>query len=436
MIQSSITSSRRSFLDPQPATRNVTVRKSVYDLAPDEVIALQKTFAGLQAITDNRGYQYLASIHGLNQYYCAHGNPLFLIWHRPYLVMVEQAMQAVTPGIGLPYWDWTTDRAEKEGIPAMFTAATYVDPSSGKKVPNPLLTGPISFANPNKWTQTFRSPAPLSALKSLRTLVEKANRSKTYSRFCPEVEQPHNGLHGWVGGCMGQVPYAAFDPVFWVHHCFIEKLFCDWQDRYGASMPTSIAGKALAPFSTTTDAVWNYKALGYRYTNPQVAPPSSPAHALQSTRGVPQPDAIFDLGSVPENLQQADLNFVKAEVPRDSFEIRVFFSRERPDRKAVAKAGRGYAGSLYLFGHGACTGDTGHCDVPEVPESATRFILLRPEHHLTPRTLTLDVTEALRAAKARSAKGPLHVHLLAVDSKGKPLPESALDYEMLTLDAV
>lgn len=435
MIQSSITGSHRSFLDPQPATLNVTIRKSVYDLSPDEVVALQATFAGLQAITDNRGYQYLASIHGLNQYFCAHGNPLFLIWHRPYLVMVEQAMQAVTPGIGLPYWDWTSARAEAEGIPAIFTAVTYVNPTSGKTLPNPLLSAAISFANPNKWTQTFRSPAPLSGLAALRTLVAKANQATTYTRFCPQTEQPHNGLHGWVGGCMGQVPYAAFDPVFWVHHCFIEKLFCDWQDRVGASIPTSIAGKALAPFSTTTDAVWNYKALGYRYANPQVSP-SSPAHFLRSARGAPQPDAMFELGSVPDDFRQADLHFVKADVPKESFEARVFFSRERPRRTTATRGTRGYAGSLYLLGHGACTGDEGHCDVPEAPESATRFIMLRPEHHLTPRTLTLDVTEALRAAKARSAKGALHVHVMLFDPKGKPLPGSALDYELMTLDAV
>jgi tyrosinase len=435
MIQSTTTGSRQSFANPQPATRNVTVRKSVYDLTQDEIVALQKTFAGLQAISDNRGYQYLASIHGLNQYYCAHGNRLFLIWHRPFLVMFEQAMQAITPGIGLPYWDWTTDRAENEGIPQMFTAATYVDPASGKKLLNPLLSAAISFKNPNKWAETFRSPAPSSALKSLRTLVEKADKSKTYDRFCPQVEQPHNGLHGWVGGCMGQVPYAAFDPVFWVHHCFIEKLFCDWQDRYGASIPTSIAGQTLAPFSTTTNAVWDYKSLGYRYVNPQVAP----GPLMRALKNVPRgqrPHAVFDLGSVPDQFQQADLHFIKAEVPRESFEVRVYFSKAKPGSKTATSGAAGYAGSLYTFGHGTCTGDMGHCAVPEVPETATQFILVRPEHHLTPQRLTLDVTEALRRAKSKSSDGALCVHLVLVDPKGKPLPESTLDYEMLTLDAV
>src|SRR5258708_35442104 len=85
MKQTAVTSVRKSFLQPVAATRNVTVRKSVYDLSAAEALALRKAFAALQAISDNRGYQYVAGIHGLNQYLCPHGSPMFLVWHRPYV---------------------------------------------------------------------------------------------------------------------------------------------------------------------------------------------------------------------------------------------------------------------------------------------------------------------------------------------------------------
>src|SRR5262249_34491189 len=103
MQQVAITSTRKTFLSPTPATRNVTVRKSVYDLTDPEVLALRQAFAALQAINDNRGYQYVAGIHGLPQYYCPHGDLFFLIWHRPYVLMFEQALQAVSPNVALPY---------------------------------------------------------------------------------------------------------------------------------------------------------------------------------------------------------------------------------------------------------------------------------------------------------------------------------------------
>jgi len=88
MKQISVTATHNSFVNPIPATRNLTVRKSVYDLTAPEVDALRKAFAALQAISvsDNRGYQYVAGLHGLPNFFCPHGTVLFLIWHRPYVL--------------------------------------------------------------------------------------------------------------------------------------------------------------------------------------------------------------------------------------------------------------------------------------------------------------------------------------------------------------
>jgi len=439
MIQTAITTPHSTFLNPIEATRNVTVRKSVYDLSDEEVLTLRKAFAALQGISDNRGYQYLASIHGLNQYYCPHGNPLFLIWHRPYVLMFEQGLQARSPGTGLslPYWDWTSKRAQKEGIPAIFTDQTYTDPATKKEVPNPLYKAGITFKNTDKLVETSRTPGPISGLHVLPGMVHRANRAKSYDRFCPQIEQPHNSVHGWVGGTMGVVSYAAFDPVFWVHHCFIEKLFCDWQDQTSAPISTAIAGQVLAPFNKKTDDVWNYKTLGYRYA-PEGARVVPSARALTLEQGKPMPAkvAAFSLADVPEDLELAELHFVKTEIPSDSFEVRVFFNQANPTPKTPTQGNSRYAGSLFTFGHGGCTGDPGHCKVPEVPEDASHFAVLRPEHHLTPRRMTLDVTEAVRKAKARSANGKLDVELVLVDPKGKKLSADAFSFEMMTLNAV
>jgi tyrosinase len=437
MRQTAITSTRNTFLNPIPATRNVTVRKSVYDLGDPEVLALRQAFAALQSIGDNRGYQYVAGVHGLPQYYCPHGDPFFLIWHRPYVLMFEEALQAVSPGIALPFWDWTSDRAQTEGLPPIFAEETYAEPNTGNQLPNPLYKAAISYSNPNNWTETSRDPASPSSLADLATLVQSANREDNYNDFCPAVEQPHNGLHGWVGGSMGLVPYAAFDPIFWVHHCFIEKLFCDWQDRAQASLPTAIAGLAQAPFNKTTDDLWNYKALGYRYA-PEGAElvPSMRPQMLAAATPLTSLAATFDLAKVPDDFEHAALNFVRRTYPRKSFEVRVFLGGPPANVNTPKRNNPNYAGSLYTFGHGGCTGDPGHCDVPVVPEGATYFTVLRPEHPLTPRRMTLDVTKTVRKAKS-SATGPkLQVHIVLIDPKGKELPSDALDYEMLILDAV
>ncbi|KAJ4347797.1 uncharacterized protein N0V89_009167 [Didymosphaeria variabile] len=46
------------------------------------------------------------------------------------------------------------------------------------------------------------------------------------------LEFIHNNVHYWVGGDgghMSQIPVAAFDPLFWFHHCNIDRLFALWQ---------------------------------------------------------------------------------------------------------------------------------------------------------------------------------------------------------------
>jgi tyrosinase len=236
---------------------------------------------------------------------------------------------------------------------------------------------------------------------------------------------------------MGVVPYSAFDPIFWVHHCFVEKLFCDWQDRTSASISGSIAGQVLAPFNKNTDDVWNYKSLGYRYA-PEGMNMAAPVRLRNlSAAAVPSSHtATFNLSKVPDDFERAYLYFAKTRYPLKSFEVRVFFN-EASSCKSTQKHGNpNYAGSFYTFGHGGCTGDPGHCDVPEVPESASHFIVLRPEHHLTPKRWKLNVTKALQHAKYSTKSSTLEVYIVLVDSKGNELPQEAFDFEMLTLDAV
>lgn len=35
----------------------------------------------------------------------------------------------------------------------------------------------------------------------------------------------HDGVHDWIGGDMGSVTVSAFDPVFYLHHAFIDYIW-------------------------------------------------------------------------------------------------------------------------------------------------------------------------------------------------------------------
>ncbi|KAL2070465.1 hypothetical protein VTL71DRAFT_13491 [Oculimacula yallundae] len=97
------------------------------------------------------------------------------------------------------------------------------------------------------------------------------------------LEDVHNQLHGFIGGSgqMGNPAVAAFDPIFWMHHCNVDRLFAIWQDLYPnkyVQQFVSSGGRvidpniSLAPFSKDAQAApWNAKAcqhlqvLGYTY---------------------------------------------------------------------------------------------------------------------------------------------------------------------------
>ena len=51
----------------------------------------------------------------------------------------------------------------------------------------------------------------------------------------------HGNIHVFTGNSvgMGQVPWAANDPIFWMHHCNIDRIWASWNNVAGHANPTS-----------------------------------------------------------------------------------------------------------------------------------------------------------------------------------------------------
>jgi hypothetical protein len=93
---------------------------------------------------------------------------------------------------------------------------------------------------------------------------------------------------------------------------------------------------------------------------------------------------------------RADLIFLGLDHAGASFEARLFLDAPDADH-AAGRDHAAYVGSFYLFGHGGCFGDVGHCDVPLTREPFD----LRPPHQLVPAMRVVTVTEAIRERVAR-----------------------------------
>ncbi len=228
------------------------------------ITALADAYAKMQARSENDGRSWLAlaRIHGFNGNLCWHHSnvgsqhfpyDLFLPWHRAYLLRWEQTALAINSGATLPWWDWTSTLSHQSGLPAAFTSNASL--KSGP-VPPGLRTNP---------PRTTRNPKPPSQLPSAQTIENILNLS-LFEDFSGQVQGEHDRVHGWVRGDMGVVAASAFDPIFWSHHCMIDRLWYLWQVRHGISnIPTNYLNKVLTPWNLTVADVLDTRALGYTY---------------------------------------------------------------------------------------------------------------------------------------------------------------------------
>ena len=256
-----------------PALRN---RKKVDSLSTDELAALRGAFSAVYAIDDDRGFAHHAGIHGLPlPIQCQHHNPLFLFWHRAYLYLFEQALLDQAPGVALPWWDYYG--GGEPAIPAAFAQKEVGG------APNPLARGPIQGIPRSQWDRieggrmpsfTSRSPGELAPFPP-EDLVRQALSAPTLTDFGNFVESVHDQVHVYVGGTMAEIPIAAFDPLFWAHHCMIDRLWYLWQLGHpGAGPEPSLLGRALAPFPMTVADTLSINALGYEYAAAELSMPA------------------------------------------------------------------------------------------------------------------------------------------------------------------
>jgi tyrosinase len=249
-------------------------RLGVHNLNAAQVADFRNAYSQMQAISDNRGYQYFAGLHGVPNWYCWHHQQnarsaqqmqLFPVWHRAYLYNFEMAMRDRVPGVTLPWWDWTLRPPRQSGLPQIFTDRTV-----GAQ-PNPLLSFRINLPStrPPLVRSTRRQPGRPNDLPTQADVDDVLSRTD-WGDFADALENVHDQVHGWVGGDMGIVASAAFDPIFWSHHSMIDRIYWLWQVKNGnANISQDLLDVPLAPFNLKVRDVLNANNLGYDYAAAQ-----------------------------------------------------------------------------------------------------------------------------------------------------------------------
>jgi tyrosinase len=393
--------------------------------------------------TDNRGWVYWSQFHGFNRYECWHharvglpgGGPpfaydLFLPWHRAYLSFFDNAARDQDEDAILPWWDWTSDLSHQIGLPAAYTAG---GPS--------LESGPVPEINGDPARGTTRNPSNPADLPTYdqiygpNGLLERTD----FRDFSNQLQDVHDGIHGWVGGDMGSIGTSAFDPVFWAHHAMIDRVWYQWQLKHGVNnIPPEYLDLALFP-GYTVNQVLDVRALGYDYaTGAVTAGPDVPSGAGGADAGeMPEPAPVTEpeapttgptyssdpvnVGALDPDAYRADIEFHEVDHAGASYEGRVYLNN--PDADAdTGTDDPSYAGSYHVFGHGGCLGDPGHCEVkPRRPYDP------RPEHPLSKAKKVVIATDAVKRMIREG--GSVTVTVVPIV---EPLPYEPADPEHVT----
>jgi hypothetical protein len=219
------------------------VRKNYRTLTPAE---RERFVQAVQHVKSTGFLDQFAAIHERHFFHGIHRSSHFLPWHREMLLRFERALQEHDPEVTIPYWDSTVDRSPSDPLwnddfLGQFDAAWDLDRALG--------SGPLSTAAD----------------------VQVNQGRDNYNDFWRELERPiHNRPHVWVGGVMAGAASPG-DPVFYLHHGWIDMLWAQWQLTHpGVPFVSSGPGLGLDdPLMEWPDRtpaqVMDHHALGYTY---------------------------------------------------------------------------------------------------------------------------------------------------------------------------
>ena len=252
---------------------------------------------------------------------CAHNHWFFIPWHRAYLLEFEAVVRAHIKALGgpadtwgLPYWNYSDHKASavRLGLPKPLRGATL---PAGVTVPGVSARADGTFANPlfDPTRQMTGDPASqtgttwATATSALQRphyanetdtgfvsfgggVLDSPNNAALFHQGDESGEldrQPHGSVHNQVSGSMALFETAGLDPVFWIHHCNIDRLWETYAKTLGHKYPFQ---SGAAPANAAQQA-WKSQKFSFLrpdksvkvWTAPEVIDVASLGYAYDST---------------------------------------------------------------------------------------------------------------------------------------------------------
>lgn len=163
----------------------------------------------------------------------------FLTWHRLYIWHMEKIIRKLSgkKDFALPYWGYTDT----------------LNVETNRKM-NELFTNPKTALFESARLDSLNNGYPISSEEAVRALSTiNLFDHTTYRSFSVAIDNGiHGAMHDYIGGgedttktyynkilqaetptgLMGWVPTAGFDPIFFVHHSNIDRLWAQWTNSH------------------------------------------------------------------------------------------------------------------------------------------------------------------------------------------------------------
>jgi tyrosinase len=295
------------------------IRREVRSLSPEDEI-LHAYSEAVRVMRERpsenpTSWSYQAAIHGSEEAnpqplwnQCKHGTWYFVAWHRMYLYYFEQIVRAAVQEIGgpedwaIPYWNYGLNGVNAS-IPDAFRNPTNEDGSQnhlyveerapgingGAILPEPVTSAAVALSRPD-----FIGVAEFGG--------GVAPPSEQFWSKTGRLEQtPHNVVHSLLGGSagwMGNPDQAAKDPIFWLHHSNIDRLWALWNaHEHVDPNEAQWLGQAFEFFDaggnqvikTCAEVMDTIKDLDYTYDPAPAGVPAEPPPPMPLPPEMPSP---------------------------------------------------------------------------------------------------------------------------------------------------
>jgi len=215
------------------------MRRRKNHLALDNV-ARDRFNQALKAAHADGSYQALSTVHSENHMMHssmgAAGTQRFLPWHREYLFKLESLLRQKQPGVTVPYWDYANDHARPDWV--------WQPPGVVRGVPG----------------------ANLGSLPTQST-IDSILLKPSYTQFTSSFElEAHNQVHNWCNGTITAPKTAAQDPIFFLLHANVDRVWDTWQLNHTGVPVLAGSDAVLDPWQPVTASdVDDILVMGYSY---------------------------------------------------------------------------------------------------------------------------------------------------------------------------